>query len=179
MNSDQIVISTGYILFLKLDGFVFILEYYVVLVFHSPFFIITVKTQPVQQMLSVISKHTLHLYHCLSDCPAPLHAGLDYCLKVSWWRQLLFLLILTEQGENVPLCVSSPLLLQSLKDFVWQSVQHFLHGCFSVCAWPSFPASVLLFAILAAPVCLCSLTLTVFTTLSVLCAHYLSYLWAS
>lgn len=136
------------------------------LVFHSPFFIITVKTRPVQQMLSVISKHTLHLHHCLSDCPAPLLAGLDCCLKVSWWR-LLFLLILTEQGEMF-LSVSSPLLLQSLEDFVWQSVQHFLHGCFSVCAWPSFPASVLLFAVLVAPVCLCSATLTAFTTLSVL-----------
>lgn len=98
------VISTGYILFLKLDRFVFILEYYVLLVFHSPFFIVTV-----QRMHSVISKHTLHRYHCLSDCPAPLCAGLDCCLKVSWWRQLLFLLILREQGENVPLCVSSPL----------------------------------------------------------------------
>lgn len=95
--SDQTVI-----LFLKLDGFVFILEYYVVLAFHNPFFIITVKTWPVQQMLSVISKHTLHLYHCHSDCPAPLHAGLDCCLKVRWWRQLLFLLVFTEQGENVP-----------------------------------------------------------------------------
>lgn len=149
----QTVISTEYILFLKLDHFVFILEYYMVLVFHSPCFIITVKTWPVQQMLSVISKPTLHLYPCLSDCPAPLHTRLDYCLNVSWWRQLLFLLILTEQGENVPLCVSSPLLLQSLEDFVWQSVQHFLHGCFS------FPASALLFANLAAPVCLCSMAL--------------------
>lgn len=116
----QTVISTEYILFLKLDCFVFILEYCVVLVFHSPSFIITAKTWPVQQTLSVISKHTLHLHHCLSACPAPLHTRLDYCLNVSWWRQLLFLLILTEQGENVLLCVSSPLLLQSLEDFVWQ-----------------------------------------------------------
>lgn len=80
-----------------------------VLVFHSPFYIITVKTRPFQQMLSVISKHMLYLYHCLSDCPAPLHAGLDYCLKVSWWRQLLFLTHSHGTGrECSSLCLLAP-----------------------------------------------------------------------